>query len=241
MKGTSQVLQLEDKTIEILRRPRQKNMNLSVRGVGKIRVSCNKRRSVREILAFVESSGDFIARREREWKEMAKIFPPRRYLSGEKLLWEGERKILSVIWSWKSKISVVHQGDEIELLAPLKSAGEDRKQALIKYYRAFAKRDLHERVRKWALAMNLNPSRVMIRGQKTIWGSCSIDGLISLNWKLICVPPETRDYVVIHELSHMIHRNHSSRFWKMVERFSPNYLAHKAWLKSHEPEITRML
>ena len=68
------------------------------------------------------------------------------------------------------------------------------------------------------------PGRVSVRNQKPRWGSCS-------NWRLIQVPAFVRDYVILHELVHLDHLNHSTRFWKRLAKACPNYKAAEAWLK----------
>ena len=75
------------------------------------------------------------------------------------------------------------------------------------------------------------PGRVSVRNQKTRWGSCSSTGAISLNWRLIQVPAFVRDYVILHELVHLDHLDHSNRFWKRLAKACPNHKAAEAWLK----------
>jgi len=81
------------------------------------------------------------------------------------------------------------------------------------------------------------PGRVSIRNQKTRWGSCSSTGGISLNWRLVQVPAFVRDYVILHELVHLDHLNHSTRFWKRLAKACPNYKAAEAWLKLYGNNI----
>jgi predicted metal-dependent hydrolase len=85
--------------------------------------------------------------------------------------------------------------------------------------------------------MDLAPRSFAVRGQTTRWGSCSARGQISLNWKLMAAPLEVIDYVIVHELAHLVHMNHSRRFWDLVGRFHPDWRSAKAWLSRHEPEI----
>ncbi len=72
-----------------------------------------------------------------------------------------------------------------------------------------------------------------IADQKTLWGSCTPAGLISLSWRLILTPPETFRYVVVHELCHRVHLDHSDAFWALVQRQMPDYEAHRRWLREH--------
>lgn len=87
-------------------------------------------------------------------------------------------------------------------------------------------------VEKYAAQMNVTYGRITIRNQKTRWGSCSGKGNLNFNCLLMLMPEEIRDYVVIHELAHRMEMNHSKAFWSIVEKFDPDYKAHKLWLKN---------
>ncbi len=239
MDKSSEILHLRADAIEIRRRPRQRNMNLSVRADGSIRVSCNLRRSQREILAFVDACRDFIEKRRARLAELDRLHPRPRFLSGETLLWFGERVRLEVVWSWDARVRAKRAG-HFEVTAPLKSSAEERRDAIVKIYKKEARRWFEARLAFFAGLMGVKPLSLSVRGQKTLWGSCTGEGAISLNWKLLACPPEIIDYVVVHELAHIRHRNHSAQFWEFVGRFDPEYTKHRAYLKSVEPVIGRM-
>jgi predicted metal-dependent hydrolase len=76
-----------------------------------------------------------------------------------------------------------------------------------------------------------NISRVTIKGQARILGSCSSLGNLNFNWRLLLAPLEVVDYVIVHELAHMEEMNHSDKFWHVVERACPDYKLHRKWLK----------
>lgn len=226
--------------VEILRRSRQKHMRLTVRRDGGIRVSCNRRRSTREILAFVNASADFIARRRADIAEERAAFPPKSFLTGETFLFEGVSRRLDVIWTFKKRASLrLTPAGPLELMAPVESRPAERRKAVENFFRDRARERLTARVRYWGEAMNLKVTSLSVRGQKTLWGSCSGPGDISLNWKLICAPPSALDYVVVHELAHIRERNHSPRFWQTVARFIPDWRAQKDWLRTHEIRLAR--
>ncbi len=101
--------------------------------------------------------------------------------------------------------------------------------------------DLTARVRHFAPLAGVNYGRVTIRAQKTRWGSCSKAGNLNFNCLLMLVPPEIRDYVVIHELCHRKHMNHAPAFWTAVEALCPDYRQRRAWLKDNGgPLIARL-
>lgn len=89
---------------------------------------------------------------------------------------------------------------------------------------------LKERVDAYRGILGVRPSKISVRSQKTIWGSCSSKGNLSFNYRLMMAPLEAIDYVVVHELCHMVYMNHSSLYWKLVESIIPNYRSVKKWL-----------
>ena len=93
------------------------------------------------------------------------------------------------------------------------------------------------KVKHYAGLMNVQYGRITIRNQKTRWGSCSSKGNLNFNCLLMLAPDEVVDYVVIHELCHLIEMNHSKAFWKQVEQMMQDYKKHRKWLKDHGNEI----
>ena len=94
------------------------------------------------------------------------------------------------------------------------------------------------RVEHFAQIIGVTYGRITIRHQKTRWGSCSSRGTLSFNYRLIYGPAGPLDYVVVHELCHLTHMNHSKDFWNMVERIMPDYRIYKQWLREHGQELT---
>jgi hypothetical protein len=109
----------------------------------------------------------------------------------------------------------------------------DLRPAIEKHLQQRAAAELPPRVRQFAALHGLVVQRVTIRNQKSRWGSCSRRGTISLNWRLIQTPASVRDYIILHELAHLRHMNHSNRFWLEVEKLCPDYRDSERWLKTH--------
>lgn len=89
------------------------------------------------------------------------------------------------------------------------------------------------KVKHYASLMKVRYGRITIRNQKTRWGSCSGKGNLNFNCLLMLTPDEVVDYVVVHELCHLIEMNHSKAFWAQVEQVMPDYKKHRKWLKEH--------
>lgn len=125
---------------------------------------------------------------------------------------------------------------------PVSQYTDIQRQALEKRYRDAAKEYIPKRVAYYASTYDhliQHPyTRITIRDQKTRWGSCSSRGTLSFNWRLMLAPPAVLDYVVVHELCHLEHMNHSKDFWHCVEMILPNYKIHRKWLKEHGQELT---
>ena len=94
-----------------------------------------------------------------------------------------------------------------------------------------AKELLLKKCRYFAERMGVSYGMVTVREQKTRWGSCSTKGNLNFNWKLVLMPPEVLDYVVVHELAHRLQMNHSAAFWAEVGKILPDYRERRQWLK----------
>jgi len=103
--------------------------------------------------------------------------------------------------------------------------------------RARAARELPPQLLALAARHGLEVTRVSIRNQRSRWGSCSPAGHISLNFRLLLMPPNVREYVLIHELMHLRQANHSIRFWRLVEAACPGFREAERWLKRHGPSL----
>ena len=111
----------------------------------------------------------------------------------------------------------------------------------IKKLASQAKEYLPKRVAYYAARMGLSYGRITIRNQKTRWGSCSSKGNLNFNCLLMLTPPEVIDYVIVHELCHLIEMNHSPAFWHEVEKVLPDYRDRVKWLKTQGASIIRRM
>lgn len=135
----------------------------------------------------------------------------------------------------RRKIAVMEEGT---LRLVLDSNSPDAIRATIeRWYRRQAHHVFAERVAHWNAQFGYTFGRIAIRDQKSRWGSCSRQGNLNFNWRLLLAPISVLDYIVIHELAHLKEGNHSPRFWALVAEQCPNYRDQRAWLRQHGPEL----
>jgi len=118
-------------------------------------------------------------------------------------------------------------------LARMEERSDPRLSHLEKKYRNAAKQYIYERVEHFIPLTGGSYANIRIGDQKTRWGSCSSNKTLSFSWRLMLAPPYILDYVVIHELCHLTHMNHSKEFWELVQSVDPDYLKHRQWLKEN--------
>jgi hypothetical protein len=172
-------------------------------------------------LAFIERMGNL--RIQHQQLEKGTIF-----LRGRKthikIVEEGSNRKYGLIDQEDSYLRVrVPQGHSVEPLQTLES-----------WLRKQARKDIIKCLAERCVQMQVRFARLYIKNQRTRWGSCSRRKNLSFNWRLVMAPPEVLDYIVVHELAHLIEPYHSTKFWLVVRSYCPEFERYRAWLKSNE-------
>ena len=152
---------------------------------------------------------------------------------GSRIMVQGQLLPLKLIAS--DQMKVVQSSDRLEVYADADLiADQEQVRALVEqwlYRRAVE--ELNFCVNVYKQRVGATPSRIQIKDYRARWGSCKPDGSIQLNWRLIHAPMHIMDYVVVHELCHLLEMNHSKHFWSEVERVEPQYKMKRQWLKDN--------
>lgn len=139
------------------------------------------------------------------------------------------------------RISVKLKDQQIEIRGSKASlSGGGTHRALVNWLRIQARADFLQRIRYWSQRMGVEVNQVRLKDQRTRWGSCSSLGNINLNWRLIQAPSRIIDYVVIHELAHLVELNHSPAFWAIVSDWYGDHKPAQQWLKEHGRDLYRL-
>ena len=151
----------------------------------------------------------------------------------------GEREIMRLAEE-KSRWIITHYLEirDRKNSRPVSDLSAVQRDALEKRYKEAARSYIPKRAAYYHAMTGGVYNRISIRDQKTRWGSCSSKGTLSFNWRLMLAPPAVLDYVVVHELCHLTHMDHSPAFWQAVEALCPDYRQLRLWLKEHGDELT---
>lgn len=215
-----------DLPVEYVRHPRARRYVLRLRPDGAARVTIPQRGSLRAAREFAAQHTGWLER------QLTRLAPQqvrdRRWRAGDAILFRGEWVVLRVTHS-EGAPTVTFAGEALHVVDP---AG-DLRPAVERHLRGLARRELTARVFELAAAQNLPVRQVTVRDQRSRWGSCSRRGTVSLNWRLVQMPPAVRDYVIWHELMHLREMNHSARFWRLMAEVCPDFAQARRWLRQH--------
>ena len=202
---------------------RRKTVGISIKPDGQVIVRAPRRASLKEIDRIVHKRAAWILRHQDKFASSPPPAPPRQYISGESHNYLGEQYQLNIILAKNNAVELLPD----RLLVTVRENDPGRvKDLLIEWYRRQARQVFAER-----LAVNypeIQPYNVpypqlKIRLMKKRWGSCSADGRINLNLRLIQAPLIYIDYVITHELCHLIEHNHSRAFYALLEVLQPDW------------------
>lgn len=211
-----------DPDVVFVRMRRARRYVLRVRPGGVLRVTIPRGGSRREATRFVAAHAEWI-RKERARLAAAAA----RWVPGGSVLLRGVPMPLAVVTGPAGPEA--RYGERIVRL-PAGVAG--LRWAIEDDLRRLARRELGPRLTALAARHGLAVNGVSIRNQRSRWGSCSPDGRIALNFRLVQMPPEVCDYVLLHELMHLKEQNHSRRFWRLVADACPGFRQAERWLKT---------
>ncbi len=215
-------------TIRFVRHPRARRYRLLFRRDGTARCTVPRRGTLAAARRFVAANESWLAERWRAHRAHPPVASPLR--PGDLVWLHGAEVPLQLDSSSATESPAARLGP---YQFSLPSTEGDLRSAVEAALRREASHHLSVRTRELATRHGLQERlrQVSIRNQRTRWGSCSPRGLICLNWRLIQTPTFVQDYVILHELAHLRHLNHSPRFWAEVARLCPDHAEAEAWLK----------
>lgn len=241
----AEVIRFRERDIHVKRRAFQRSIRIHVKATGNILVTSGRRVSLRAIVEFLGESWSWVESQELRSNAERERHPRKKFIPGEEFLYLGVPHTLHVVPGETIRPRVLIANFQIKITSTaheeLRNSPLHIAQILRKFYARSAHTLLSQRVDFYSQRMGLTPKRLSFRCQKSRWGSCSSDGSLSLNWRLLAAPLSVIDYVVVHELAHLVHPNHSKRFWSLVEKHKSNFKDDNRWLKKNHRALDFLL
>ena len=222
MKGRKVILQGEELQVVVTFK-RIKKLRLTIRPpLAEVRVSAPLRMSLKAVEAFISTHMDWIERHRADILSRAPA-PLLPYASGERLfIWGEEVELL--VTETKKRPTVVLKGHTLLLNVPVDASREDMDKVLDRWLKREVAQVLPDLISKWEKPMRVRVERFSVRKMTTRWGSCTPKSRsIRFNSELARHAPECLEYVVVHELAHLLERSHNARFKAILDRFMPDW------------------
>jgi predicted metal-dependent hydrolase len=208
-------------------RSKRKTLALQINKQADLIIRAPQRLSVKKIESFIEEKSTWIKKKQSEALSKVSSFKPKEFVEGEQFCYLGKLYTLAFCEN-TDRI----KGCDSNITLPKKHQTQAETK-LIFWYKQQAFNVFTDRVAFYAEKYEFEYKMVAISSAKTRWGSCTGDDKIRLAWRLVMAPLEVIDAVVVHELCHTIHKNHSKQFWDLVLEIFPQYKKCNAWLKDH--------
>lgn len=243
MAPVQQKIVFNGQPVMVVRKAHRKRLSCLVKPTGEVVLQVKMQTSGTVIQQLLSEWWPWINQRLEKAKRLTADFKPIRYLDGDQIPYFGRLYtlqtqiasdgLMSIQFDAQKNVCLINLPAKNQKMPPLEL--QKLKERLLKLYlRKKAQQFMAQRLQFWQERMQLHCRRVSFRAQRTLWGSCTAKGDISLNLKLIVFPEECIDYVIIHELSHLQHRDHSKNFWALVAKFDPNYKSRQKWISTHQ-------
>ncbi|MTH54839.1 DUF45 domain-containing protein [Bacillus mangrovi] len=190
------------------------------------------------VLFVIEEKWELIQQKVKENKERLLGPQVKQYEQGETFLYQGKAFSLNVQHDPQAKQdSVRMEGNELHVVVT-QLEEEKIKQALKRFYYQQCKALVEKRMSVHQKHFKTKPRSIRITDSKTTWGTCDSGHRLTFNWRLAMAPPRVIDYVVVHEMCHMVHLNHDRSFWRLVGKLIPDYKEDEGWLARSSWKMT---
>jgi predicted metal-dependent hydrolase len=209
---------------------RKRTLSLRIDDDGRVIVYVPYRTPESEITSFLRAKQGWIEKNLRILDQRSRERgQPRRFVPGDTFLYLGDTYPLEVCESdRRPPLALLHGIFQMDA-----DSREKARELFVKWYIGRAKEIIAERVDHYRQQLKFPPVEMRITSAQSRYGSCSADNRLSFSWRLVMAPYPVIDYVIIHELAHIRHKNHSKRFWGFVESVMPDYRQRRHWLNEN--------
>lgn len=209
-----------------LKKSSRKTTSIYIERDGTITVLAPEPYDMGIIEEILEAKRSWIYRNLADWEDLNRTRVEREFVSGEGFPYLGSSYRLQIIENSSCDLTLKNGYFHLK-----RSALSNARSTFIDFYREKAKQRLPRHVAQYAEKMGLRPSGVRVHDLKNRWASCSADGTLNFHWRCMMAPLSALEYIVVHELAHLKHANHTTDFWHTIEKVLPDYQQSKGWLR----------
>ncbi len=226
----------QEQNYQLIRtKKRKRTLSFDVESGPTLVIRAPARTSVSEVEDMIRHHIKWIKRRTAEIQQEEKLQPKLKFITGERIPYLGNLIPLEVIPILGQETKCEKKNGKFDLYLPISlnpdEARECSKKAVASWFKSQAEIKFAERVEIWKNKLKVEPGKIIITDPKTRWGSCDVKNNIRLSWRILMAPLTVVDYLVAHELCHVVHRNHGPRFWKKLEKSMPDCIERRNQLK----------
>ncbi len=225
-------LTIEGQTIDyVVVYKKRKTLGIYIDVYGNIELRVPRDTTDDQIAHLLQEKWQWIITRSQEMKERTKGFKKKDYINGETFLLLGREYPMTIVeGSVTHKDGIQFDGERLTIYTKIHDEASIQK-LLKKFYKKQCKSIVEKRIRHYQPNFKSKPKSIRIASNKKTWGTCNSLREMTFNWKLAMAPIEVIDYIVIHEMCHMVHLNHDRSFWRLVGKHMPDYEKKEQWLK----------
>lgn len=212
-----------------------KKIRLQIEADGVIRLTAPKNSDEETLVSIVKKHADLILERLRSREDAYRVDDK---IFGEKFLLFGREYEVDLIEDADLKKTEVTLDKDMMRIRIKSSEKEYVKKEMIRFYKKTLRRHVMKRIASYQQKIKIKPKEIVVEESNTAWGSCSSQRRLMFNWKLAMAPVEVIDYIVVHEMCHLEHMNHSKSFWTLVGKIMPDYKQKSRWLGENAYNMT---
>lgn len=210
-----------------IKKSRRKTLSIYIERDGTVTVIAPKNSTDKEIQEVIKKKEYQIFKSLAEWEFTNSTKTEREFVNGQSFLYLGRNYRLQIVKEEQKKPLMLKNGYFL-----LRKKDESKaNQLFIEFYKEKGLSKVVERVERYKHRIYVNPKQIRIMELKNRWASCSDKGNLNFHWKCIMAPLDVLNYIVVHELVHLVHKNHTKAFWNEIDKVIPEYQKHIEWLK----------
>ncbi len=221
----------------VIRRRRKRHLTLTVSADNTVSVSVPKRISEKEVRDFVLEKIDWVKQKISHNQKTRKPYIKKKFIQGEEFLFLGQTYILNIVQGSKGKACIDGSNLKASIPKRVDNTKEYIQARIVDWYKTTSYKTLLERISMYEREIGVSINDLKIKTLKRSWAHCTRKGAVTFSWNLVMAPLNIIDYVVVHELCHLIHLNHSKKFWSKVASIIPDYKECKKWLLVNENSL----